>query len=256
MGYLSNNGTVTVDAILTKKGRELLAKGDGKFRITQFALADDEIDYDLWNPNHGGGSAYYGVVIENTPITEAVPDETQSMKYKLISLPKGTISIPFLRTHDGATSYSFNNYSGQNTVAGVNDTGYQQVKIKTEQYTGVPGIFKPNTTQTYTVTILDQTYMELWVATPSATTISSTISGNSKTISGIPATPETAGDNLEILVYGKDKIGEGTKSTKVIVTNEQYGSRLVLNFTYSWTGNNAGRVLPTSIEGYTYRSNS
>jgi hypothetical protein len=253
MGYLSNNGTVTVDAILTKKGRELLAKGDGKFRITQFALADDEIDYDLWNPNHGGGSAYYGVVIENTPITEAVPDETQSMKYKLISLPKGTISIPFLKTSDGTTSYSFNNYSGENSIAGINDTGYQQVKIKTEQYTGVPGIFTPNTTQTYTVTILDQTYMELWAAAPTSV-ISSTISGNSKTISGIPAT--TTNNNLEILVYGKDKIGQGTKSTKVIITNEQYGSRLVLNFTYSWTKSNNGRVLPTEIDGYLYRSNS
>ncbi len=44
MGFL-NNTVVTVDAILTRKGRELLAKNDGSFRITQFALADDEIDY-------------------------------------------------------------------------------------------------------------------------------------------------------------------------------------------------------------------
>ena len=59
MGYLSNS-VVTVDAILTKKGRELLAKGDGSFKITQFALADDEIDYTLYNPAHASGSAYYG----------------------------------------------------------------------------------------------------------------------------------------------------------------------------------------------------
>jgi hypothetical protein len=49
MGYL-NNTAVTVDAILTAKGRELLARGDGSFRITQFALSDDEIDYTLYNP--------------------------------------------------------------------------------------------------------------------------------------------------------------------------------------------------------------
>ena len=55
MGYLNNN-TVTVDAILTKKGRELLARNDGSFRITQFSLADDEIDYTLYNPNHPSGS--------------------------------------------------------------------------------------------------------------------------------------------------------------------------------------------------------
>ena len=51
MGYL-NNAVVTVDAILTTKGRELLARGDGSFKITQFALADDEIDYTLYNPQH------------------------------------------------------------------------------------------------------------------------------------------------------------------------------------------------------------
>ena len=55
MGYL-NNSIVTVDAVLTKKGRELLAKGDGSFKITQFALADDEIDYTLYNPTHPSGS--------------------------------------------------------------------------------------------------------------------------------------------------------------------------------------------------------
>ena len=95
MGYLNNN-TVTVDAILTKKGRELLARNDGSFRITQFSLADDEIDYTLYNPNHPSGSAFYGEAIENMPILEAFPDETQVMKYKLITLPRGTAKLPVL----------------------------------------------------------------------------------------------------------------------------------------------------------------
>ena len=89
MGYLDNT-SVTVDAILTNKGRELLAKGDGSFNITQFALADDEIDYDLWNPNHSLGSDYYGIVIENMPLTEALPDETQAMKSRLLTLDNNT----------------------------------------------------------------------------------------------------------------------------------------------------------------------
>jgi hypothetical protein len=38
MGYL-NNQVVTIDAILTNKGRELLARNDSSFNITQFALA-------------------------------------------------------------------------------------------------------------------------------------------------------------------------------------------------------------------------
>ena len=95
MGYLNNN-TVTVDAILTKKGRELLARNDGSFRITQFSLADDEIDYTLYNSNHPSGSAFYGEAIENMPILEAFPDETQTMKYKLLTLPRGTAKLPVL----------------------------------------------------------------------------------------------------------------------------------------------------------------
>jgi len=95
MGYL-NNSVVTVDAVLTKKGRELLARGDGSFRITQFALSDDEVDYSLFNPSHPSGSAYYGQAIENMPILEAFPDETQSLKYKLVTLPRGTARLPIL----------------------------------------------------------------------------------------------------------------------------------------------------------------
>ncbi len=93
MGYL-NNQVVTVDAILTTKGRELLAKGDGSFNIQSFALADDEIDYTLYNPNNPSGSAYYGEAIQNMPLLEAFPDETQMMKYKLVTLPRDTAKMP------------------------------------------------------------------------------------------------------------------------------------------------------------------
>lgn len=95
MGYLNNN-VVTVDAILTKKGRELLARGDGSFKITQFALSDDEIDYTLYNPSHPSGSAFYGEAIEAMPLLEAFPDENQVMKYKLATLPRGTSKLPLL----------------------------------------------------------------------------------------------------------------------------------------------------------------
>ena len=95
MGYL-NNAVITVDAILTKKGRELLAKNDGSFRITQYALSDDEIDYTLYNPTHPSGSAFYGEAIDNMPLLEAFPDEQQIMKYKLVTLPRGTAKLPVL----------------------------------------------------------------------------------------------------------------------------------------------------------------
>jgi hypothetical protein len=95
MGYLDPS-VLTIDAILTRKGREALAKNDGSFRITQFALADDEIDYTLYNPSHPSGSAFYGEAIENMPLLEAFPIETQIMKYKLATLPRGTAKMPVL----------------------------------------------------------------------------------------------------------------------------------------------------------------
>ena len=95
MGFLDNT-SITVDAILTKKGRELLARGDGSFNITKFALADDEVDYKLWDTAHPNGSNYYGAVIENTPILEAFTDQNQVMRYKLITLSKTTNRMPIL----------------------------------------------------------------------------------------------------------------------------------------------------------------
>lgn len=95
MSYLSST-SVVVDAILTKKGRELLAQNNGSFRITQFSLSDDEIDYTLYNPNHPSGSAFFGEAIEAMPIIQAYPNDQEIMKYKLITLPRGTAKIPVL----------------------------------------------------------------------------------------------------------------------------------------------------------------
>ena len=103
MGYL-NNSVITIDAILTTKGRELLAANDGSFRITQFALADDEIDYTLYNPSHPSGSAFYGEAIDGMPLLEAFPEESQIMKYKLVTLPRGTAKLPILNVgYDAVT---------------------------------------------------------------------------------------------------------------------------------------------------------
>lgn len=103
MGYL-NNSSIVIDAILTKAGRAALAKGDGTFQISSFALSDDEIDYTLYNPNHPSGSAFYGEAIENMPILQAFPDDTEIMKYKLATLPRGTAKLPQLSV--GYTSIS------------------------------------------------------------------------------------------------------------------------------------------------------
>ena len=109
MAYLDNS-EITVDAILTKKGREKLASGEG-LNITKFALGDDEIDYTLYEPAHPLGSAYYDAAIRAIPVTEASPDETQVLKYKLVTLPKGTTKIP--KVEFGVPSISVNQRSGQ-----------------------------------------------------------------------------------------------------------------------------------------------
>ena len=95
MGFLDNT-SITVDAILTKKGRELLARGQDEFRITKFALADDEIDYNLYDTSHPNGTNFYSAVIENMPLLEAFVDENQLMRYKLSTLPKETNKLPIL----------------------------------------------------------------------------------------------------------------------------------------------------------------
>jgi hypothetical protein len=105
MGFL-NNTTITIDAILTKRGRELLARGRNEFKVTKFSLADDEVDYRLWDVTHPNGTNYYGAVIENMPILEPVPDETQVLKYKLVTLPKETSRLPLLDVALGTLTFS------------------------------------------------------------------------------------------------------------------------------------------------------
>jgi hypothetical protein len=129
MAYLDNS-TITVDAILTKKGREKLAAGQG-LNITKFALGDDEVDYTLYEPAHPKGSAYYDAAIRAIPITEASPDETQVLKYKLVTLPKGTKKIP--KVEFGVPSISATQTSGQialsptTSPSGNSQSGYTVV---------------------------------------------------------------------------------------------------------------------------------
>ena len=132
MGYLDNS-SITVDAILTKKGRELLARNDGSFKITQFALADDEVDYTMFNENHPNGTQYAAEAIENMVLTEAIPDETNIMRHKLVTLDTGTSTLPFISGVDSPINLSlgasktitpktinFNN----NTAGSVEPDGY------------------------------------------------------------------------------------------------------------------------------------
>ena len=116
MGYLDNS-SITVDAVLTKKGREILKDG-GSLNITQFSLSDTGVDYSLWNPDHPLGTDFYGTIIENMPITEAIPDETQALKYKLVTLPKQTTNMPVVSVGNSSITLS----GGESTIISPNTT--------------------------------------------------------------------------------------------------------------------------------------
>jgi hypothetical protein len=115
-----------------------LARNDGSFQITQFALADDEIDYTLYNPNHPSGSAFYGEAIENTPVLEAFPNESQIMRYKLVTLPRGTSKLPVINL-------------GYNSIA-LRQGASLTITPQTLNYLGATSTFEANG---YTATIAD-----------------------------------------------------------------------------------------------------
>ena len=213
MGYL-NNSVVTVDAILTNKGRELLARGDGSFRITQFALSDDEIDYTLYNPTHPSGSAFYGQAIENMPLLEAFPETTQNLRYKLVTLPRGTAKMPVL------------------------DLGFSQVTLKqgaslaitpqTLNYLGNNQVFEANG---YTATIADvrvlNTFNGVGIQTEGAVTLNQT---------------ETLGTNVSSTVIGT------TINLTATTVNTLFGSNTELNTTLQIVGRDSGARITIPIK--------
>lgn len=213
MAYL-NNTAVTVDAILTTKGRELLARGDGSFAITQFALSDDEIDYTMYNPNHISGSAFYGQAIDNMPLLEAFPNENQIMKYKLATLPRGTAKLPVL------------------------DLGLSAIILKqgasitltpqTLNYLGNTNVFE---TSGYTATISDvrtlATFTGVGINTPAVTALNATITVGtnvSKTVIGTSF--QLRGTTVNTLFTSVSSI----QATLTVIGNDS-GARLVIPVT-------------------------
>jgi len=213
MGYL-NNAVVTVDAILTTKGRQLLAKNDGSFKITQFALADDEVNYTLYNPTHPSGSAYYGEAIQNMPLLEAFPEETQIMKYKLVTLPRGTAKLPIL------------------------DLGYSAIVIKQGASLAITpqtlNYFGGNTYETsgYTATISDvrlfSTFEGVGINTPAAQALNTTT---------------TLGTSVSKTVVGT------TINIRATTVNTLFGSNTQLQATLTVEGRDSGArvTIPVTV---------
>ena len=221
MGYL-NNQVVTVDAILTRKGRELLAKNDGSFRITQFAVADDEIDYTLYNPQHPSGSSFYGEAIENMPLLEAFPQETQIMKYKLVTLPRGTAKLPVL------------------------DLGYSAITLKqgaslavTPQTLNYLGNQQINETSGYTCTIADvrllNTFTGTGVNTNAAQNLNQPIN-------------QTIGTNVSSTRIGTQINLRATTINTLFGNNALPGARIRTTLTFTGIDSGARLTIPLTVE--------
>lgn len=212
MSYLSST-SVVVDAILTKKGRELLARNDGSFQITQFSLADDEIDYTLYNPTHPSGSAFYGEAIEAMPILQAYPNDTEIMRYKLITLPRGTAKIPVLDL--GYTSITIKqgaslaitpqtlNYLGANST--FEQSGYTATigDVRTmSSFNGV-GINTPEATSLNTTTTIGTNVSKTVIGTTinlTATTVNTLFGANTALYTTLVVTGRDSGARISIPV--------------------------------------------------------
>jgi len=118
MGYLDNS-SITVDAILTKKGREILSQG-GALNVSSFTLSDTGVDYTLWNVDHPSGSANYGEAIENLPQVEALPAAQYQLRNKLVTFGKDTTAMPYAYLNND--TYLFDNALQWDAVANI--TGF------------------------------------------------------------------------------------------------------------------------------------
>lgn len=90
MGILRHDtNNIVCDAVLTSRGRELLARNDGSFHIVKFALSDDEVDYSVIKQY--GRSVGKEKIEKNTLVFEALTNPDQAQKYRMV-----TVSNPHL----------------------------------------------------------------------------------------------------------------------------------------------------------------
>jgi hypothetical protein len=172
MGFLDNT-TITVDAILTKVGRQKLSQGE--FNIDKFALSDEEIDYNLYDVNHPNGTDSYGAVIENMNLMEAIPNRTGFMSHLIhdslagaqiyiqeLNITNITPPTPITINPDtiGGGSATGENYTF--TIGNINIVRFSSNPaawtLQASEVTLIPQEFSnpsPNNTTTVTVTGVD-----------------------------------------------------------------------------------------------------
>ena len=153
MAFLDNSGDIILDAVLTDAGRARLAKGNGTFNITKFALADDEVNYTQFqNANHPtmgahpSGTLYYDLQILQTPVFEAFTNNTSFLKSKLVTyLTPDLLYLPVVRINDLANASKMHSSLNSYVVAVDKDT---RDLFSTVTAGGVLDGFEPNQSET------------------------------------------------------------------------------------------------------------
>ena len=218
MSFL-NNQLVTIDAVLTKKGRELMARNDGSFQVTQFALADDEIDYTLYNPTHPSGSAFFGEAIEQMPLLQAFTDETQNLKYKLVTLTRGTSKLPVLNVGYAAIS--------------LRQAAAIQITPQTLNYLGAVSTFEPSG---YLMTVGDSRFLSTFTGTGIDTT-GLNITNPTPNSSGANLSASQIGTSFSLIattintLFGTNALPGASISTTITVIGRDSGARITIPLT-------------------------
>jgi hypothetical protein len=216
MGYLDNS-SITVDAILTKRGRELLSRNDGSFKITQFALGDDEIDYSLFNENHPNGTQYSAEAIENMPLIEAIPNGANMMNSKLITLTRGANAIPYIQV--------------TNATISVNQGQSFQVTPSTFNLTGT----NVAASEEYIFTVLDSRLVDDFVGTGGTATASAS---DIAEFSTIEQSLSVRGGALSVLPTVANALFSSTvtsRTTSIIVEGVTSGAIKTISLTINKT---------------------
>jgi len=203
MAYLDNT-TVTIDAILTRKGRELFAKSSEKFKITKFALSDDEVDYRLYDKAHPSGSNYYSAAIQGLPLTEALPDGSKMLRYKLVTLPKGTATVPIITV--ASTTY---NLYVKETIGTDSTIQAGTATIEPQTTNGMNGSLG------YTATLYDSSYVTVRSATGG--TVSTDTEGVMTAV------------GMKFIITARDRqIPNGSVSTTMRIIGNETGGSVVI----------------------------
>ena len=229
MGFI-NNTSYILNAVLTKKGKQYLSKSDGKFNITKFALSDDEIDYTLWDTAHPKGNDYFGAVLESTPMLEPCVDPEVVMKYKLVTMPVGTLALPYIDNvtpssllGDNALTTAYNSSLPGNLQWSYND------HLINPSTNGADGGFSP---EKYSFLVLNKNVVD--IATGQGNEVNFKVGAIYGEESG--RTSKKVIDNVATIRTGPGTVGT-SRETSIVITGQMSGAVYVLSVKVSYVDN-------------------